>query len=207
MVVEAGLAPGERVRSLPVLPPWRLDPAAEQGTRDPARRVALRRELGVRPGVRLVVGVTEHSCAEDVECWPAAVRRLERTDVQVLCPPRDRTAVPLPVLLAAADLVVAAGGELTATSAAVPALAAGVPVVAVTTDPAAELVEAGRTGLVVSPRLDAVVDAIVACLDRRPTSWRCGREQVPRPVHELARCLLPAYGEALTWSLRRGRGR
>jgi glycosyltransferase involved in cell wall biosynthesis len=133
---------------------------------------------------------------------------LRRTDVQVLCPRRIRPDVPLPVLLAAADLVVATGGELTATSAAVPALAAGVPVVAVTTDPAAELVESGRTGLVVAPRLDAVVDAIVAYLDRRPTSWRCPQGQVARPArHELARCLLPAYGEALTWSLPRGRVR
>ena len=33
MVVEAGLAPGERVHCLPVLPPWRHDPGVEHGTR------------------------------------------------------------------------------------------------------------------------------------------------------------------------------
>ena len=116
--------------------------------------------------------------------------------------------MPLPVLLAAADLVVATGGELTATSAAVPALAGGVPVVTVTTDAAAELVEAGRTGLVVAPRLGAVVDAIVACLDGTPTARRRAPDSVARPLpQELARCLLAAYGEALSWSLPRRRAR
>ncbi len=209
MVVEAGLAPGERVRCLPLLPPWRPDPAVEQGLGDPARRVALRRELGVRPGMRLVVGVSERFTCDGVDAWPSAVVRLRRTDVRVLhATGRGHPTVALPLLLAAADLVVATGRELSASSAAVPALAAGVPVVAVTTDPAAELVEAGRTGLVVAPRLDAVVEAIVAHLDGRAPSWR--REQDP-PVravgHELARYLLPAYGEALTRSSGRVRVR
>jgi hypothetical protein len=200
MVVEAGLAPGERVRCLPLLSPWRLDIATEQGTCNPAQRVAVRRELGVRPGVRLVVDVTRRSCPAEVDGWPSAVRRLQRTDVQVLCPlGGDRMTVPLPVLLTAGDLIVTTGSELTATSAAVPALAAGVPVVTVTTDPAADLVEAGRTGLVVAPRLDAVVDAVVAWLDNGPASWRRGPERSAQPVRpELARCLLGAYGDALT---------
>ena len=55
------------------------------------------------------------------------------------------------------------------------------------------------------PTKDAL---IVAYLDGRPTSWR--REQVPPAgpaLHELARYLWPAYGEALTWSSTRVRVR
>jgi glycosyltransferase involved in cell wall biosynthesis len=208
MVVEAALAPGERVRCLPVLSPWRLDIAVRGDDRASGDRSAVRRELGVRPGVRLVLGVAPRRPTA-VDGWAAAIDRLGRTDVQVLRlagDPGGRTpasvvgSLPLPALLAAADLFVATGQELAALSPGVSALAVGLPVVAVTTDSAAELVTSGRDGHVVAPRVDAVVDAVQAHLDGAPAPGRTVPAAVTRPAaHDLARRLLDVYGQALSW--------
>ena len=204
LVVEAALAPGERVHCMPVLSPWRFRPAAMANS-----RTAVRRALNVAPGVRLVVGVDSNRLAPPVGSWVTALACLGRTDVQVLRliadgaaegqPPIDSaTGMTLASLLAAADLFVASGDDLAACSPGVSALAIGLPVVAVTTDSVAELVAPGRTGSVVAPRCDAIVAAVATHLDAG-ASWGHAAAAMPdRPAaQQVARGLLRAYQQAL----------
>ncbi|NMH96650.1 glycosyltransferase [Pseudonocardia acidicola] len=206
IVVEAALAPGERVRCLPVLSPWHAPGA---GSRDggAAERGAVRRELGIRPGVRLVVGVVPARRTAMLGDWAAAVERLGRSDVHVLrlsgeagrAPAHPAGRLPLPALLEAADLFVAAGQDLSAVSPGVSALAMGLPVVAVTTDSAAELVTSGLNGNVVAPRDDAIADAVAAHLDEARPPRRVVPTADDRPAaHALARGLLEIYRQALS---------
>ncbi|WP_433503769.1 glycosyltransferase [Pseudonocardia halophobica] len=196
LVVRTGLVAGERVYCLPVLPPCAPTPTLE--------RARVRHELGLRPGVRLVVGHSGRSTAH----WDAAIDRLHRDDLAVLhlaaqpgCIERTGGSPrpwPLPDLLVAADLFVAAGNELTAVNPAACALAMGVPVVAVTTDSAADLLTPGRDGHVVAPAASAIAHAVSAHLDHVPRP----RGPVRPTDHEgaalrLARSLLQVYRQVL----------
>src|SRR2546427_170736 len=109
-------AAGERVHCLPSLSLAFPRPAATR------TRVAVRRELGIRPGVRLVVGVTSAHPSR-LSGWAAAVERLGRTDVQVVrlaaapgAVRRLRGRGSIPELLHAADLFLATGPEVVAVS-------------------------------------------------------------------------------------------
>jgi glycosyltransferase involved in cell wall biosynthesis len=211
LVVGAGLAPGERVQCLPMLAPASSPSPAWAGRRAYQNRLELRRHLAVPPGVRVVAGAS--SVAHGADDWAAAVERLGRADVRVLrLPIGEHGGSPLAgfsleELLDATDCFVAAGDELTAVSPAVAALARGIPLVAVSTDSAAELVTAGRDGVVVAPRVRAVVDAVVAHLDggrprtarhvRAQQSWSGDPSGDALAPEVLARHLLHAYGRAL----------
>jgi Glycosyl transferases group 1 len=200
LVVEAALAPGERVHCMPVLSPWRFRSAAMADS-----RTAVRRALNVAPGVRLVVGVDSNRLAPPVGDWVTALTCLGRTDVQVLRLTADGvaegqppTGMTLAGLLAAADLFVATGDDLAACSPGVSALAIGLPVVAVTTDSVAELVAPGRTGSVVAPRCDSIVAAVATHLDAAPCLGRAATALPDRPAaQQVARGLLRAYQQAL----------
>ncbi|MGZ4508258.1 MAG: glycosyltransferase [Blastococcus sp.] len=204
LVVQSALVPGERVYCLPVLPSPAVSSAARRGPRGNAARLDARLRLGVPPGVRVVIG-TPRATGGAVGDWATALRRLGRRDLLVIdvpeggmSSPAGRSGPSWPLLLEAADLFVAAGRELTATSAAVSSLELGIPVVTVTTDSAAELVTPGRDGRLVAPRVDAIVDAVVSTLD---AAWLPGRAPVapgpPLRIHDLAGHLLSIYAEAL----------
>lgn len=212
ILVDAGLIAAERMHCLPVLPPPMAEaPTAGTSSREPRTRAALRRELGVPPGVGLVVGARPE--ATGIGDWAAAIERLHRTDVRVL---RYRTASgrlgpaerrrQLGDLLCAADLFVAAGNELAACNAGAAAIELGVPVVAVSTDSAAELVDTGRTGFVVPPQPDAVAGAVRAYLDgglRRRRTFDAVLDD-RRVLERLARTLAQVYGDALAAPVPRG---
>lgn len=204
LVVEAALAPGERVFCMPVLSPWQClvgDPVAE--------RARLRRALGIAPGVRLVVGVECAVAAQAPGDWASAIERLGRSDVRVLRVRSGETAplpadahrwgaLPLTGVLGAADLFVATGHDLAAHSPGVSALAMGLPVLAVTTDSVAELVTSGRNGNVVAPRADAIAAAVAAHLDAAPPLGRVGVPVAGRSAAgRMATGLLGVYQQAL----------
>jgi glycosyltransferase involved in cell wall biosynthesis len=201
LVVGAGLAAGERVHCLPVLAPVRAPNPAWASRRAVEGRLLVRRRLGIAPGVRLVAG-PGHALQGPGD-WAAALDRLRRPDLRVLrLSIRGRGgALPFGLsfheLLDASDCFVAPGGALTAISPAVSALAAGVPVVAVSTDSAAELVTPGRDGVVVAPRIGAVVAAVVAHLDNAPRRVPRGIAPEQPSAERLARSLLHVYGRAL----------
>jgi hypothetical protein len=189
VLVASGVIAGDRVHGLPLVAPPSGTPA---GSRD---RSSLREQLGIAPGVVLVVG---SGPGQSVSGWADAISELHRTDVTVI---RHGTDRPLAFddLLVAADLFVAAGLGLTACNPGAAAVAAGVPVVAATTDSTAELVRFGRTGFIVPPNAAAVAAGVRAALDgalprgpRRPP-----RQSVDAQVHPLARGLLGAYHRAL----------
>lgn len=195
VLVSAKLTAGERVHCLPVLRPLHGRPAL---ARD---RAELRLALGVAPGVRLVLGSEPDDGSAGTGDWITAVRELGRTDVAVaLCSLDGEGNRPrLADLLIAADLFVAAGNDLAACNPGAAAIAAGLPVIAVTTDSAADLIDAGRTGYVVPPDADAIAAAVDAHLDGAVPASR--REPVGpddrRLASRLARDLLTAYDRAL----------
>jgi hypothetical protein len=198
LVVEAGLAPGERIRCLPVLPA--VMPTGGSG----ASRSEVRRALGVGPGVRLVLG--EGGGRGRTETWSAAIRNLGRCDLVALATrPQAGRAFSLPELLAAADVFIAAGHELTAATEGAAALAIGLPVVALTTDATAELVSPGRSGIVVTPRPEAIADAVVALVDggrttrRPPAPGRCPAEIMARELVEIYSGLAPLPPQLRRW--------
>jgi phosphohistidine swiveling domain-containing protein len=211
LVVGAGLTAGGRVHCLPMLAPLRSPNPAWAGRRALQNRLEVRRHLAIPPGVRVVTGASPHEHGSGD--WAAVVERMGRPDVRVLrLPIGDHGVTPpaelsLEELLDATDCFVAAEYGLTAVNPAVLALARGIPVVAVSTDSAAELVTAGRDGVVVAPRVGAVVDAVVAHLDGggRRTTWHGRPEEFSsddpfsdeHSPEALARNLLHAYGRAL----------
>jgi glycosyltransferase involved in cell wall biosynthesis len=195
LLVSAGLTAGERVHCLPVLAPPHGRPAREHD------RAELRRTLGIAPGVRLVLGCEPGEDSADTGDWITAVRELGRTDVAVaLCSLDGEDNRPrLADLLTAADLFVAAGNDLAACNPGAAAIAAGLPVVAVTTDSAADLIDAGRTGYVVPPDAEAVAAAVAAHLDGAvPTRREPVGPDERRLAGRLARDLLAAYDRALS---------
>jgi hypothetical protein len=204
VVVDAALAPGERVFCLPVLSAPAAGTVAPHGQATTAR-IDARRRLGVPPGVRLVIGTPAGSGAA-VGDWAAALRRLGRRDLLVVGATGGGDS-EWQLVLEAADLFIAAGRELSAANAAVSCLGLGVPVIAVTTDSAAEVVTPGWNGRVVAPRVDSIVEAVVSALDGawlplRRTSATPGQRP---PTQELARHLLSIYQEALAFPAPTGR--
>ncbi len=197
LLVSAGLATGDRLRCLPVLPPPQGRPTRGND------RAELRRALGIAPGVRLVLGTEPGNGWAGGGDWTAAVRELGRTDVAIALCALDHDASGdrprLADLLTAADLFVAAGHDLAACNPGAAAIAAGLPVVAVTTDSVADLIDAGRTGYVVPPDTDAVAAVIDAYLDDAVPAGRRDPVGVDdrRIAGRLARHLLAAYDRAL----------
>lgn len=214
LVAAAEIVPGDRLHVLPLLEP-EVGPSGVHvgGPGDVlggrAVRAAVRRRLGVEPGVRVVVGDT--SGPSTLRGWDAALRATGRRDVLVVdC--ADVSAPDLGDLLVAADVFVAAGGELLACSPGVAAVRRGVPTVAVTTDAAAELVEPGRSGYVVPPTATAVATTVLTHLDASAPGWRrtagagaAGRGPGSDPVSDLVSSLGRAYTRAMTLSGHRGR--
>lgn len=205
LLVSAGLAAGDRLHCLPVLPPPQGRPARGHD------RAELRRALGIAPGVRLVLGSAPANGWAGGGDWTAAVRDLGRTDVTTALWTPDHDASGgrprLADLLTAADLFVAAGHDLAACNPGAAAIAAGLPVVAVTTDSVADLIDAGRTGYVVAPDADAVAAAVAAHLDDAVPAGRRDPVGVDdgRIARRLARHLLAAYDRALAGSPARAR--
>jgi hypothetical protein len=226
LLVDAGVAPGERVYCLSLLPPlsrltW-LSPALPNRS----TRAAIRNLLGIAPGVRLVLGVEPTTSRPGAGEWAAAVAGLRRPDVAVvqirpgqnadadfwrvrLATGRELPdALGLAELLVAADLYVAAGHGLAACNPGTAAVASGLPLIAVTTDSAAELVRSGTTGYVVPPRADCVARAVDAQVEAGlPARGLTGGDppQAPR-LAELAHELLAAYRRALSSPLARTMG-
>jgi glycosyltransferase involved in cell wall biosynthesis len=216
VLVDAGLAPGERVHCLPLISPVAC--ATVEASR--AARAVVRARLGLAPGVRLVMGVEPDSPAHATDRWDRALLGTRRRDVVVA---RIRPAgaradcfqvrlvsglwlnepVRLPELLAAADVFIAAGHDLEAYTPAVAAVACGIPVVAVTTDSVAELVMSGGRGCVVPARAAQITAAVVAQLDgglparRTPAT---ATDQSHR-LAEFARALLAVYRHVLCTSV------
>jgi hypothetical protein len=212
LLVDAGVAPGDRVHCLPLLSPLesaRTQPAGGQ-------RGEVRDLLGVAPGVRLVVGVGPAAHSRRGGNWPETLIDLERRDLLVAQirsvdpASSDEYSVRIGTrwlgqtlstaqLLAAADVFVAAGRTLDACSAAAVALAQGLPVIAVTTDAAAELVVAGCTGFVVPPRARAVAKAVIAQLETGlpPRSTTVITVDHAHRVADLAHTLLAVYRHVL----------
>jgi hypothetical protein len=219
LLVDAGVAPGDRVHCLPLLSP--LESARTQPAE--GQRSAVRDLLGVAPGVRLVVGVGPAAHIRRGGNWPEALIDLERRDLLVA---QIRSVDPVSSdeysvrigsrwltetlstaqLLAAADVFVAAGRTLDACSAAAGALAQGLPVIAVTTDAAAELVVSGCTGFVVPPRAKAVAKAVIAQLETGlpPRSTTVITVDHAHRVADLAHTLLAVYRHVLELPAIRG---
>jgi glycosyltransferase involved in cell wall biosynthesis len=220
ILVDVGIAPGERVHCMSV-----LHPGLAPEWRRASARTALRGRLGLTPGVRLVVGTRPSSSdRRGVDGWADAVLRLGRSDIAVATlaavpgspgdawqlrllndgagrarSPRDGTGLllPLPDILAVSDIVVAASGELLAYNPAAAAITAGVPVVAATTDSAAELVASGRTGFVVPPRSDRLAHAVAVRLDDGlPPARRDVTQDATQQLYAVARSLLHVYQRA-----------
>jgi glycosyltransferase involved in cell wall biosynthesis len=212
LLVDAGVAPGDRVHCLPLLPPVESMPLPYAGV----WRSAVRSQLGVAPGVRLVVGVEPRERPWKACDWGGALLCQARRDLVVaqiqsedpvssdrffvkIGNERLPETLSISQLLAAADVFVAAGCGLDAYSAAAGALADGIPVIAATTDAAAELVVAGRTGFVVPPRARSVARAVLAQLDtglpRRPGA--VPRVDEAHRVADLAHALLMVYRQVL----------
>jgi len=210
LLVDAGLAPGERVHCLPLLAPlgcMRPGPGARRAVRD---------QLGVAPGVRLVLSADAANAGSRTAGWEHLLRCTGRRDVTVasICPAATAPApysvrlasgrwlsepLDLAGLLAAADLFVAAGHTLEACNPATAAVACGVPVTAVTTDSVAELVLSAGAGFVVPARAVSVAQAVVAQLDsglplRRPSG---SPPEHQLKVAELAHGLLMIYRRVL----------
>lgn len=211
VVVDSAVARGERVFCLPVLPAPAVTSATSHGRRPTAGRIDARRQLGVPPGVHVVIGTSSAGGAA-VGDWATALRRLARRDVLVVEIPDDAWSgsgddgSPWEPALEAADLFVAAQRELTAASAAVSCIGRGVPVITVTTDSAAELVTPGWDGRVVAPRVDCIVDAVVSALDGAWLPRRTRASSGPGPrSRELARRLLDVYEQALASPVPSGR--
>jgi hypothetical protein len=223
VLVDSGVARGERVHCLPLL----SDPDAKSSHPDaglarPERAVAgersrARRELGLAPGMRLVVGAASTGGRSVARGWPRAVAELRRLDVVIGLaelvdgePAGDRpvlvhiagrpaVGLPLPELLAAVDVFVATGNDLNGYCHGVAATAASAPIIAVTTDSAAELVLAGAVGHIVRPRAELVAQAVAAQLDAGiPVRSRATTGLDGTGAAELARGLLRAYRRVLS---------
>jgi hypothetical protein len=212
MLLESGLARGALVYGLPLLPPVGCM-AIGASCLTAAARAAIRDQLAVAPGVRLVLGVEAYTEGRRGDGWGPLLMSSGRSDVTVAPirlvdgdPERryqarsttggwSRQPYLLAELLSAADLFVAAGHELEVHSAAVAAVACGVPVIAVTTDSVAELLLSGGHGYVVRPHATAVAHAVTAQIDSGLPSRRARTPLSPEPnrVAELARALLFAY--------------
>jgi hypothetical protein len=217
ILVDSGVARGERVHCLPLLSHLDARPTGP-GRAAGGERSRARRDLGLAPGMRLVLGALPSGGRPGAREWPRAVADLHRPDVVVgladlpdtepadgqlvLVHVAGRPAVGLPLedLLAAVDVYVAAGNDLNGFCHGVAATAAGAALIAVTTDSAAELVLAGRAGHVVRPRSDLVAQAVAAQLDAgvpvrsRPVT---GVSEVTG-VGELACALLRVYRRVLS---------
>jgi hypothetical protein len=220
MLLGSGLARGALVYGLPLLPPVGCM-AIGANCLTAAARAAIRDQLAVAPGVRLVLGVEAYTEGRRGDGWGSLLMNSGRSDVTVApirlvdgdpehrYRARSRTGVwsqqpyPLAELLSAADLFVATGHELEVHSAAVAAVACGVPVVAVTTDSVAELLLSGARGYVVPPDATAVAQAVAAQIDRGLLSRRTSVPVSAQPnrVAELARALLNAYHGVLRASV------
>ncbi|MDP9093374.1 MAG: glycosyltransferase [Actinomycetota bacterium] len=212
MLVESGLARSATVYGLPLLPPvWCM--AIGASCLSAAARAAIRDQLAVAPGVRLVLGVDAPTDGRRSVGWGPVLMNSGRLDVAVAAihpvdgDPEHRYRVrsttglwstqpyPLAELLSAADLFVATGHELEVHSAAVAAVVCGLPVIAVTTDSVAELVLSGARGYVVAPHPTAVARAVTAQIDGGLPPRRTGAPLRPEPnrIAGLARALLLAY--------------
>lgn len=220
LLVSSGVAPGERIRCLPLLSPAAAGPSSISTGES---RAVLRRALDVAPGVKLALGLEPETSHVGAAAWAPALHALRRSDLvvahlrPVLGAPgryavrcvddRHRTVTaPLPLVLRAADLLVAADSGLAASTPSAAAVETGLPVVAVTTDSAAELVLSGAAGCVVPARAEAVVRGVVSLLECGVATRQFGPEpqEERRKVAVLARYLLDAYRQSLSMSMSRG---
>lgn len=220
LLVSSGVAPGERIRCLPLLGPAAAGPSSFSTGES---RAVLRRALDVAPGVKLALGLEPETSHVGAAAWAPALQALRRSDLAVaqlrpvLGAPghyavhrvddRHRAVTaPLPLVLRAADLLVAADSGLAASSPAAAAAETGLPVVAVTTDSAAELVLSGAAGCVVPARAEAVAQGVVALLERGVTTRQFGPgpQEERRKVAVLAHDLLDTYRQSLSVSMVRG---
>ncbi|HEX8973795.1 hypothetical protein [Oryzihumus sp.] len=220
LLVSSGVAPGGRIRCLPLLGPAA---AAPSSTSIGETRADLRRVLDVAPGVRLAVGLEPGTSHLGAAAWAPTLHALRRSDLVVaqLRPVpgapgqyavrrvdgrHGAVTAPLAVVLRAADVIVATDSGLAAASPSAAAVDVGLPVVAVTTDSAAELVLSGGAGCVVPPRAEAVAQAVVSMLEGGVTARRFGPgpQDERRKVALLAHHLLDTYRQSLTVAMVRG---
>lgn len=213
VVLEAGLAAGDRLHCAPLLAP----DLGRCGPRE-VERAAIRDWLGVPPGTHLVAYLPAAARGlpwdDDEWPWERQLSAVGRGDIAVLgvrpaghgqylarfglSPWRGRT-LPLGSWLAACDVFVAADPMLTAWSPAAAAAACGLPLVATTTDSGAELVLGGSPGLVVRAGGGDLVRAVLAVLDDPPPR-RANHVQAQAPeqrVAAVARAMLRCYRSAL----------
>ncbi|GAA1256201.1 glycosyltransferase [Oryzihumus leptocrescens] len=219
LLVSSGVAPGERIRCLPLLGPAAAGPSTTTGE----TRADLRRALDVAPGVRLALGLEPGNSHVDAAAWAPTLHADRRRDLVVaqlrpvpgapghyavrrLDGRQGAVAAPLPVVLRAADVLVATDSGLAASNPSAAAVDVGLPVVAVTTDSAAELVLSGGAGCVVPPRAEAVAQAVVAILEGgvTPRQFGPGPQDERRKVALLAHHLLDTYRQSLNVAMVRG---
>jgi hypothetical protein len=214
MLVESGLARGESVLCLPHVHPLHDDVHGFS----PQARARVRRELGITPGTRLILGTAPDASRRTARGWAEAVQLRCPTGVLAghLLPAGDDSwqirlagadvlseRFPCAHLFSAADLFVAAARALDAHCLGVDAAASGLPLVAVTTDAAAESVLASGNGHVVRPRSDQIARAVALQLNAGlPARHAPASPSPPEGVAEVARGLLGAYRRALSIPLR-----
>ena len=209
LLVQSGVVSTAQLRCLPLLSPPELPGSGRGGD----RRAATRTQLGVAPGVKVVLGI-EATGADRYRApeWyrePVLARRRDAVVTVVrpigpdaYCVRRSGGGLigpfALSALLDAADLFVAASGALDAWSPGAAAVERGVPVVAAGSDSSAELVVAGGRGVVTEFGADHVAAAVCAELDAGLPHAR-GRlvAEPSRGCAQLARALLSTYRTAL----------